>query len=110
MSGYETILYEIDDRIVRITLNRRRWRNVQSTLLLRELDDAIMKAGDDRSIRVILLTGAGEHFSAGHDLARQTSWPGARNIRSRRAFAAITTVPGGSTSTCTCAGATCRSR
>jgi len=68
MSDYETILYDIDDRIVRITLNRPRYRNVQSTLLLRELDDAILKAGDDRSIRVIVLTGAGDHFSAGHDL------------------------------------------
>jgi len=68
MSGYETILYDTDDRIVRITLNRPRWRNVQSTLLLRELDDAILKAGDDRSVRVIILTGAGDHFSAGHDL------------------------------------------
>jgi len=68
MPGYETILYEVEDRIVRITLNRPRYRNVQSTLLLRELDDAILKAGDDRDSRVIVLTGAGDHFSAGHDL------------------------------------------
>lgn len=68
MSGYETVLYEVEDRIVRITLNRPRWRNVQSTLLLQELDDAILRAGDDRDSRVIVLTGAGDHFSAGHDL------------------------------------------
>lgn len=68
MSGYETVLYEVEDRIVRITLNRPRYRNVQSTLLLQELDDAILKAGDDRESRVIVLTGAGDHFSAGHDL------------------------------------------
>ena len=68
MSEYTTILYEIDDRIAHITLNRPRYRNVQSTVLLHELDDAILKAGDDRSVRVIVLTGAGDHFSAGHDL------------------------------------------
>ena len=68
MTAYTTILYEIDDRIARITLNRPRYRNVQSTELLTELDHAILRAGDDRDVRVIVLTGAGDHFSAGHDL------------------------------------------
>ncbi len=68
MSTYSTILYEVEDRIARITLNRPRYRNVQSTTLLKELDDAILTAGDERDVRVIVLTGAGDHFSAGHDL------------------------------------------
>jgi enoyl-CoA hydratase len=68
MSEYKFILYEIADRIARITLNRPRYRNVQSTELLHELDHAILRAGDDRDVRVIVLLAAGDHFSAGHDL------------------------------------------
>jgi enoyl-CoA hydratase len=68
MTDYRFILYEITDRIARITLNRPRYRNVQSTELLQELDHAILRAGDDRDVRVIVLLAAGDHFSAGHDL------------------------------------------
>jgi enoyl-CoA hydratase len=68
MSDYKFILYEIADSIARITLNRPRYRNVQSTELLHELDHAILRAGDDRDVRVIVLLAAGDHFSSGHDL------------------------------------------
>lgn len=68
MSDYQFILYDMRDRIARITLNRPRYRNVQSTELLHELDHAILRAGDDRDARVIVLLATGEHFSAGHDL------------------------------------------
>jgi enoyl-CoA hydratase len=68
MTEYKFIMYEIIDKIARITLNRPRYRNVQSTELLHELDHAILRAGDDRDVRVIVLLGAGDHFSAGHDL------------------------------------------
>jgi enoyl-CoA hydratase len=68
MGEYQFILYQVADRIARITLNRPRYRNVQSTELLHELDHAILRAGDDREVRVIVLLGAGDHFSAGHDL------------------------------------------
>jgi enoyl-CoA hydratase len=62
------ILYEVEDRVARITVNRPRYRNSQSTPLIFQLDDAIMRAGNDRDVRVIVLAGAGEHWSAGHDL------------------------------------------
>ncbi len=68
MPPYNTILYDISDNIAHITLNRPRYRNGQSTELLHELDHAILAAGADPAARVILLTGAGDHFSAGHDL------------------------------------------
>ncbi len=76
MSEYQSILYGVEDRIARITLNRPRYRNVQSTELLHELDHAILRAGDDREVRVIVLLGAGEHFSAGHDLGtpEEAAW------------------------------------
>ncbi len=68
MPRYRTVLYEIADHICTITLNRPQQRNAQSTELLTELDQAIMAAGADPAVRVIILAGAGDHFSAGHDL------------------------------------------
>jgi len=68
MSAYRSILYDVADGIGRITLNRPEARNAQSTELLHELDHAILAAGADPAVRVIVLAGAGDHFSAGHDL------------------------------------------
>jgi enoyl-CoA hydratase len=42
--------------------------NAQSRVLLEELDEAFKRAVDDDGVRVIILAGAGKHFSAGHDL------------------------------------------
>ncbi len=68
MTDYQTIRYEVADHVARITLDRARYRNAQSRLLLEELDVAIIAAGADHDVRVIVLLGAGDHFSAGHDL------------------------------------------
>ncbi|RYE60125.1 MAG: hypothetical protein EOO82_03590, partial [Oxalobacteraceae bacterium] len=71
MTESKHILYEVEDRIAKITVNRPKYRNSQSTPLLYELDEAIMKAGTDPDIRCIVLSGAGDHWSAGHDLGTQ---------------------------------------
>jgi enoyl-CoA hydratase len=70
MSDYDFITYEAldDGRIVRITLNRPRYRNAQSRSLLVELDDAFLRAEADDDVRVVILAGAGKSFSAGHDM------------------------------------------
>jgi enoyl-CoA hydratase len=65
---FKTILYDKTDRIAKVTLNRPQYRNAQSRLLLEEMDRAFADADADDDIRVIVLAGAGEHFSAGHDL------------------------------------------
>ena len=66
--AYTELIYEKLDRIARVTLNRARWRNAQSTTLLKQLDRAFEEAVGDEEIRVVILAGAGDHFSAGHDL------------------------------------------
>jgi enoyl-CoA hydratase len=66
--NYEQILYEMDGPVLRITCNRPKYRNAQSRRLLEELDDAFARASDDLDARVIVLLGAGDHFSGGHDL------------------------------------------
>jgi enoyl-CoA hydratase len=68
MATYSQLLYEKIERTGRITLNRPRYRNAQSTVLLKELDRAFEEAALDTEVKVIILAGAGDHFSAGHDL------------------------------------------
>lgn len=68
MSEYEQIRYEVDERVARVILNRPKYRNAQSRLLREEMDDAFNRAVDDLDVRVIVLSGDGESFSAGHDL------------------------------------------
>ena len=65
---YETILYDVQERVALVTLNRPQYRNAQSRLLLEELDAALAQADKDREVGIIVVRGAGEHFSAGHDL------------------------------------------
>jgi enoyl-CoA hydratase len=64
---YEQILYE-PSPVARIILNRPQYRNAQSQQLIRELDDAFRRAGADREVMVVVLSGNGASFSAGHDL------------------------------------------
>jgi enoyl-CoA hydratase len=68
---FETLRYETRDRIASITLDRPRVRNAQSRILLEELDAAFAQAVADNDVRVIVLGGAGEHFSSGHDLGTE---------------------------------------
>ena len=68
-SAEETpVLYEQRDRIALITLNRPRYRNAQNSAMTYALDAAFTRAVDDPQIAVIVLAGAGDHFSAGHDI------------------------------------------
>ena len=68
MPQFEQIQYEQIGAIARLTMNRPRYRNAQSRLMREEMDVAFEHAVADPSIRVIVLAGAGEHFSSGHDL------------------------------------------
>ena len=66
--GYETLLYEEMNHIVKITMNLPETRNPLTGQLVEELVDAIVKADQDPNVRVIVLTGAGKAFSAGADI------------------------------------------
>jgi len=67
-ASYTTLLTERTGAVLKITTNRPEVLNAQSRILLEELDDAFKRAVDDDAVRVIILAGAGKHFSAGHDL------------------------------------------
>jgi len=63
------VLYEVKDGIARVTLNRPETRNALSPEVVTRLREALLRAGADREVRVVVLTGAGDRaFSAGGDL------------------------------------------
>ena len=80
MTEFRYIAYEtVDDgRIARIVLSRPEARNAQHRGLLVELDEAFGLAEQDDAVRVVILSGAGPMFSAGHDL-------GTKEMRAERA-------------------------
>lgn len=66
---YENLLYEVSGGIARITLNRPQVYNALSPDLIREITEAVTTAEADASVRVLLLTGAGDKaFCSGADL------------------------------------------
>lgn len=66
---YSTILYDKDERLARITLNRPERHNAFSRQLIGEFVDAVRRADEDADIRVLIVAGAGGRaFSAGYDI------------------------------------------
>lgn len=65
---YQYITYEQLGPVARICHNRPEKSNSQNLGLLKELDHAVVRAGADQDVRVVILGGKGKHFSAGHDL------------------------------------------
>ena len=65
---YEQILYEINDQILTITLNRPDRLNALTPKMREELIDAFGQADADDQVRAIIVTGAGRAFCAGADL------------------------------------------
>ncbi|GGP15771.1 enoyl-CoA hydratase [Nonomuraea glycinis] len=51
-----------------VTMNRPDYRNAQNSAMTYALDEALYRAAADDEVKVIVLAGAGEHFSAGHDI------------------------------------------
>jgi enoyl-CoA hydratase len=68
MTDNSQVRYEQEGRVVRLVLHRPQYRNAQSRHLIEELDEGFERASNDDSVGVIVLMGAGDHFSAGHDL------------------------------------------
>jgi enoyl-CoA hydratase len=62
------VCYERRGRVAVVTMNRPRYRNAQNSAMTYALDAAFTRAVDDPEVSVIVLAGAGEHFSAGHDI------------------------------------------
>ena len=67
--GYENLLYEVKEQIARITFNRPSVLNALNRKTVEELGECLDAARQDDSVRVLILTGAGEKaFVAGADI------------------------------------------
>jgi enoyl-CoA hydratase len=64
----DVVLYEKRERVAVVTMNRPQFRNAQNARMTFAIDDAFKRAIADDDVAVIVLTGAGPHFSAGHDI------------------------------------------
>lgn len=67
---YETLLYEVSDNILTITLNRPDRLNAFTGTMMAEMIAAFDRADADDDVRAIIVTGAGRAFCAGADLSQ----------------------------------------
>jgi enoyl-CoA hydratase len=64
----QVVTYERRGAVAFVTMNRPDYRNAQNSAMTYALDEAFSRAVDDAEVKVIVLGGAGKHFSAGHDI------------------------------------------
>ncbi|AWA40629.1 enoyl-CoA hydratase [Pseudomonas fluorescens] len=64
----QTLLLERHNGVLHITLNRPDSRNAMSLQMVAELRAVLASVCDDRSVRALVLSGAGGHFCAGGDI------------------------------------------
>lgn len=76
MSGEPVVLYEVDGRVARITLNRPRRGNGITRQLVQELQACVERADLDPAVRVLALSGAGSGFCGGYDLVESAEGMG----------------------------------
>jgi enoyl-CoA hydratase/carnithine racemase len=68
MTDQNVVLSELKDGVLTLTLNRPKKLNAMSHEVFAALGAAVSAASDDRTVRVVIVTGAGTTFSAGADL------------------------------------------
>ena len=69
MPDYETILFEVQNRVATVTLNRPDQLNALSFKMREELAAAFDRCAADDGVRAVVVAGAGRAFCAGVDLA-----------------------------------------
>ncbi len=72
---FETLALEREGAVLRLTLNRPERRNAITFQMMRDLTSAFQAIARDRSLRVLVLRGAGGHFCAGGDLGHMLAPP-----------------------------------
>jgi 2-(1,2-epoxy-1,2-dihydrophenyl)acetyl-CoA isomerase len=85
--SYETVIWDVEDGVGRITLNRPQTLNAWNEQFGLDLRELVTKDAPDASVRAVLITGSGRAFSSGADLkesgAGETDDDGLPNVRKR---------------------------
>ena len=68
MTSFQTLIWELDDHVATITLNRPEKKNAMSWVMFNEIRDAFEKATAEDDVRCVVVTGAGGAFCSGADL------------------------------------------
>ena len=73
-----------DDGVLRIVIDRPEKRNALDDVMVAGMIAAVEQAGTDEAVRVILITGRGDHFCGGFDIVgRNTASDGSAPNRSK---------------------------
>jgi hypothetical protein len=75
-AAFQSIVLEVSEAVATLTLNRPERLNAFNDVMHAELREALARIGGDRSIRAMLLTGAGRAFCSGQDLTDRKVAPG----------------------------------
>jgi 2-(1,2-epoxy-1,2-dihydrophenyl)acetyl-CoA isomerase len=73
VTQFETLRYESDGGLARVTLDRPDAMNGMTNQMVREARDALELAASDSTVRVLVLTGEGRAFCPGADLKHFTA-------------------------------------
>src|SRR6185369_10085713 len=63
------VVYSFDGAVARVTLNRPEKRNALNDAVVAGIKDGLRKAANDERVRAIVISGAGNDFCSGADLA-----------------------------------------
>ena len=69
MSDYRKVLYSVSEGVAHITLNRPEKRNALDNEMIAGIRRGLAESANDEAVRLVLITGAGNDFCAGADLA-----------------------------------------
>ncbi len=73
---YSSILYDVDEGVATITLNKPERLNAFDNDMLTEWADALQQADKDPEVRAIIITGAGRGFCSGMNVAQEAAGDG----------------------------------
>ena len=70
---YQTIKYEVKDKVATVTINRPEALNALNSTVLDELFDVFNVIDKDDEVRCVIVTGEGRSFVAGADIAEMST-------------------------------------
>ena len=73
--AYSQIVYQKENRVALITLNRPDKLNAYSEIMVHEMLEALSDSRDDDQVRAVIITGAGRGFCSGGDISTDFQYP-----------------------------------